>query len=158
MNLLAKREHEVPASLEKIFPGVDELVRTMFGRMIEPGSGLLRSSIFDSKWETEVHEKEVTVKISCPGCKNSEFDLEIIGDFLNFKLHHCEEQSDTGKGRHYIFRERSCAEYEESIKLPVPVIGAEAKAKYADGIVHVTIPRDMNAPEPSRSIKVLCEK
>ena len=53
MNLLAKREHEVPAALEKVFPGMDELVRTMFGRMIEPGCGLLRSSVFDSKWDHE---------------------------------------------------------------------------------------------------------
>ena len=88
MNLLAKREHEVPAALEKVFPGVDELVRSMFGRMIEPGSGLLRSSVFDSKWETEVLDNEVVVKISCPGCKTEEFQLEIVGDFLNFKVNH----------------------------------------------------------------------
>ena len=158
MNLLAKREHEVPAALERVFTGVDELVRTMFCRMIEPGSGLLRGSVFDSKWETEVHEKEVTVKISCPGCRQSEFELEIVGDLLNFKLHRCEAHDDAGKDRRYIFRERSCAEYEESIKLPVPVKGGEAKAKYSDGVVYVTIPRDMSEPEPAKIIKVHCAK
>ena len=56
MNLLAKREHEVPAALEKVFPGMDELVRSMFGRMVEPGSGLLRGSVFDSKWETGLRD------------------------------------------------------------------------------------------------------
>jgi HSP20 family protein len=158
MNLLAKREHEVPAALEKIFPGVDELVRTMFGRMIEPGTGLLRSSVFDSKWETELHENDVVVKISCPGCKNSDINLEIVGDFLNFKICRCEEQEAKVKNKHYIFRERSCAEYEDSIKLPVPVKGAEAKAKYVDGIICVTIPRDMTKPEPAKTIKVHCGK
>ena len=158
MNLLAKREHEVPAALEKVFPGVDELVRTMFGRMLEPGSGLLRSSVFDSRWETEVGDKEVTVKISCPGCRNSEFDLEIVGDLLNFKVRHCEEVCASGKKRHYVFRERTCAEYEDSIKLPVPVKGAEAKAKYADGVICVTVPRDMTEPEPAKTIKVHCDK
>ncbi|MBR7130873.1 MAG: Hsp20/alpha crystallin family protein [Lentisphaeria bacterium] len=159
MNLLAKREHEVPAALEKVFPGVDELVRTMFGRMIEPGSGLLRGSVFDSRWETEVHDDDVVVKISCPGCKNDEFQLEIVGDFLNFKVHHCEESAGEGKkNKHYVFRERSCAEYEESIKLPVPVKGAEAKAKYAHGVVSVTIPRDMQQPSPAKTIKVHCDK
>jgi HSP20 family molecular chaperone IbpA len=158
MNLLAKREHEVPAALEKVFPGVDELVRSMFGRMIEPGTGLLRSSVFDSKWETEVGDKDVTVKISCPGCKNSDFDLEIVGDFLNFKIRHCEEQQATVKNKHYVFRERSCAEYEDSVKLPVPVKGAEAKAKYTHGVICVTIPRDMTKPEPAKTIKVHCDK
>ena len=157
MNLLAKREHEVPVALERIFPGVDELVRTMFGRMIEPGSGLLRSSVFDSKWETEVKDNEVIVKISCPGCRNSDFDLQIVGDFLDFKVRHCED-SESSKEKHYVFRERTCAEYEESIKLPVPVKGAEAKAKYADGVICVTVPRDMTEPEPAKTIKVHCGK
>ena len=159
MNLLAKREHEVPAALEKVFPGVDELIRTMFGRMIEPGSGLLRSSVFDSRWETETREKDVVVKISCPGCKNSDFDLQIAGDILDFKVRHCEENETSGKkNKHYVFRERSCAEYEESVKLPVPVKGADAKAKYADGIITITIPRDMQQPIPAKSIKVHCDK
>ena len=159
MNLLAKREHEVPAALEKVFPGMDELVRSMFGRMIEPGSGLLRGSVFDSKWETEVLDKEVVVKISCPGCKSNEFQLEIVGDFLNFKVQHCEETCEKNKkNKHYVFRERSCAEYEESIKLPVPVKGAEAKAKYTHGVVCVHIPRDMQQPVPAKTIKVHCEK
>lgn len=158
MNLLAKREHEVPAALEKVFPGVDELVRTMFGHMIEPGSGLLRSSVFDSKWETEIHDDHVTVKISCPGCRKSDFDLEIIGDFLNFKVQHCEENEQSSVNKRYVFRERSCTEFGDSIKLPVPVKGAEASAKYVDGIIQVTVPRDMKQPEPAKSIKVHCEK
>lgn len=158
MNLLAKREHEVPAALEKVFPGVDELVRSMFGRMIEPGSGLLRSSVFDSKWETEVHDDNVTVKISCPGCRKSDFDLEIVGDFLNFKVQHCEDVEEKTQNKRYVFRERSCAEYSDSIKLPVPVKSAEASAKYSDGIICITIPRDMKQPVPAKTIKVHCEK
>ncbi len=158
MNLLAKREHEVPATLEKVFPGVDELVRAMFGRMIEPGNGLLRSSVFDSKWETEVGEKDVTVKISCPGCCSSEFEIGITGDFLDFKLHHNSEKKEKCAGRHYVFRERSCAEYEECIKLPVPVKGAEAKAKYVDGVVTVTVPRDLQEAVHPKTIKIKCDK
>ena len=158
MNLLAKREHEVPTALEKVFPGVDELVRSMFGRMIEPGAGLLRSSVFDSRWETEVGEKEVAVKISCPGCRSSDFELEISGDFLNFKVRHSEEKKNECCSKNYVFRERSCAEYSECIKLPVPVKGADAKAKYADGVVTVIIPRDMYEPDHKKAVKIECEK
>jgi HSP20 family molecular chaperone IbpA len=158
MNLLAKREHEVPAALEKVFPGVDELVRTIFGRMIEPGSGLLRSSVFDSRWETQVHENSVDVKISCPGCKSSDFDLEIVGDLLNFKVNHCEEKETSEKNKRYVFRERSCAEYAECIKLPVPVKSAEAVANYTNGVLHVSIPRDLSTPAPGKTIKVHCDK
>lgn len=158
MNLLAKRENEVPAELEKVFPGVDELMRSFFGKFIEPGSGLLRSSVFDSRWETEVKDENVTVRIACPGCRKCDFEVEIVGDILNFKMQINEECKDKQCKRRYIFRERSFAEYEESIKLPVPVKGAEAEAKYKDGIVEVIIPRDLERHNQSRAIKVHCEK
>lgn len=158
MNLLAKRENEVPAELEKVFPGVDELIRSFFGRFIEPGSGLLRSSVFDSRWETEVKDNEVKVRISCPGCKMCDFDLEIVGDILNFKLHRSGKCEEKCEDRRYIFRERSFAEYSESIKLPVPVKGSEAKAHYKHGVVEVTVPRDLQEKTSARSIKVKCEK
>ena len=158
MNLLAKRENEVPAELEKVFPGVDELMRSFFGRFIEPGSGLLRSSVFDSRWESEVKDKEVIVKISCPGCKQCDFELEIIGDILSFKMHRKEECNDKNCDRRYIFRERSLAEYSESIKLPVPVKGAEAKAHYKHGVIEVVIPRNLETPPSGRTIKVDCGK
>ena len=158
MNLLAKRENEVPAELEKVFPGVDELIRSFFGRFIEPGSGLLRSSVFDSRWETEVNDDDVIVKISCPGCRNSDFELDVIGDFLNFKMHRAADCDSHKSNRHYIFRERSCAEYEESIKLPVPVKGCEAHAHYADGVITVTLPRDKKVKPEAQTIKVHCCK
>lgn len=158
MNLLAKRENEVPAELEKVFPGVDELIRSFFGKFIEPGSGLLRSSVFDSRWETEVKDKEVKVRIACPGCRKCDFDLEIVGDILNFKMHQNKDCQDKSCNRRYIFRERSFAEYEESIKMPVPVKGAEAQAKYKHGVIEVIIPRDLEKNDRARAIKVHCEK
>ena len=54
--------------------------------------------------------------------------------------------------------ERSFAEYEESIKLPVPVKGSEARAHYKHGVVEVVIPRDLQEKSNARSIKVKCEK
>lgn len=157
MNLLAKRENEVPVELEKVFPGVDELMRSFFGRFIEPGSGLLRSSVFDSRWESEVKDNEVTVKISCPGCKQCDFELEIVGDILNFKMHRSANECKNDEcERRYIFRERSFAEYSESIKLPVPVKGAEAVAHYKNGVIEIVIPRNMEAHPAGRTIKVNC--
>ena len=161
MNLLAKRENEVPAELEKVFPGVDELVRSFFGKFIEPGSGLLRGSVFDSRWETEVKDEVVKVKIACPGCKKCDFEVEIVGDILNFKLHQSRESDDCKEkacSRRYIFRERSFAEYAESIKIPVPIKGAEAKASYKNGVIEVTIPRDLGKHAATRVIKVHCDK
>lgn len=158
MNLLAKREHEVPAELEKVFPGVDELMRSFFGRFMEPGAGLLRSSVFDSRWETEVTDDEVMVKISCPGCKAADFEIEAMGDFLNFRVKKEQLSENKGDSRHYIFRERACAAYEESIKLPVPVKGGEGTATYADGVVTVTLPREKTCCKTSDVIKVQCSK
>ena len=45
------------------------------------------------------------------------------------------------KEKKYISRERCCHEFSESIRLPVPVKGQEATAKYADGVLTVIMPR-----------------
>jgi HSP20 family molecular chaperone IbpA len=48
--------------------------------------------------------------------------------------------------------------FEETIHLPVKVIGAEAKASYENGVLHITIPREVKKSAKVRTIKVNCTK
>ena len=48
-------------------------------------------------------------------------------------------------------RERSFDSYEETVRLPVKVKGAETKAKCADGVLTVTLPRE-DAVKPASHI------
>ena len=72
-------------------------------------------------------------------CKD-DFELEVVGDFLTVKAVKCCKTENEEK-KHYVVRERVCETYEESVKLPVQVKGAETKAKYINGVLEISIPR-----------------
>ena len=63
-----------------------------------------------------------------------------------------EEPKD--ENAHYLRRERSYEEYEESVKLPVRVKGGETKAEYVDGVLTVTLPREEEAQPRTHVVKV----
>lgn len=157
MNLLAKREHELPMELEHTFPGVEEFFRSIFG----PASPELLHR-HHHPWgpvhDLKVGEKEVTLLFPCPGHKAEDFDVEITGNLISVKTCcHCEDDHSDGK-HNYMFKERSCMSFEESLHLPVKVLGADAKASYEHGILKVVIPRELKKECTPRTIKVACGK
>lgn len=114
--------------------------------------GMKHPGWLDDNWESSIqvtlNDKSVTATLSCPGCRNEDMEVEVVGDMLNVNIKHASREDHTheeGK-KHYITRERSCREFSESIRMPVPVKGQEAKAKYIDGVLTIEIPR-MDAPE-----------
>ena len=156
MNLLAKREHDLPAELERTFPGVEEFFRSVFGSW-NPEL-LHHHQPWGPVHDLKVEEKEVVLQLSCPGHKAEDFDVEITGNLISVKTCcKCEEEQNKEK-RNYLFKERSCMSFEETIHLPVKVIGAEAKASYENGVLHITIPREVKKSAKVRTIKVNCTK
>ena len=156
MNLLARRENEFPVELEHTFPGVEEFFRSIFG---SPDPELLRRH---HPWgpvhDLKVGEKEVTLLFACPGHKAEDFDVEITGNLISVKTScHCEDEH-AGEKHNYMFKERACMSFEESLHLPVKVVGSEAKASYENGVLHVTLPRELKKEAQPRTIKVACGK
>ena len=130
------------------------MMKGMFSR-IDKNAAEEFSALFQSKWHTEVTDREVIVKLPCPGCKKEEIKVEAIGDFLTVRSrHHCRccDGDDAGKEKKekkekkYLFKERSCAIHEESVRLPVEVDSSKASAKYIDGILEIVLPRKSAAP------------
>jgi len=130
----------------------NDLMKAMFGQLPEWNAGWFREHS-KSSLQVEVHDKDVSVKLPFAGCAAKDFQVEIVGDFLTVKVTRSAEKKDE-KEKHYICRERSVESYEESIRLPVMVKGSETKAKYADGILMLTIPREEKNVKQSRNIKV----
>ena len=83
MNLLAKREHELPAELERTFPGVEEFFRSVFGSW-NPEL-LHHHQPWGPVHDLKVEEKEVVLQLSCPGHKAEDFDVEITGNLISVK-------------------------------------------------------------------------
>ena len=155
MNLLAKRESEFPMELERTFPGVEEFIRNIFG---PAPHDMLTHSPWGPVHDLKIGEKEVSLQLACLGHKPEDFDVEITGNLISVKTCCCCEEQHTGEKHHYTFKERPCMNFEESLHLPVKVIGSEAKASYEHGVLHITIPRESKKSSQSRTIKVSCGK
>lgn len=104
--------------------------------------------------QLKIDDKNVTALLPCAGHKGSDFEVDVVGDMLNVTFRHSEEKKEE-KEKKYISRERCCHEFSESIRLPVPVKGQEATAKYADGVLTVTMPRYEEKLPEVHSIDVL---
>ncbi len=134
MNMLARhesmnREFRDFNSLMDHF--LQEMGMTPVFRKVEEGGKRL---------QLKIDEKNVTALLPCAGHKGSDFEVDVVGDMLNVTFK-CSEEKKEEKEKKYISRERLYHEFSESVRLPVPVKGQEATAKYADGVLTVTMPR-----------------
>ncbi len=153
MNMLARirnAEELLPSTLG----GLHELFRSMLDQVTDLGPEWLpEGSAAGRALTVETSEKEVTVKLPLPGCESKNIDVEVIGDQLTIHAARTEVKDENDK-RHYIRRERSFMDYQESVLLPVKVRGHEAKASYVDGILTVTLPRENPGSPDSHVVKV----
>ena len=131
-------------------PSMEHLMRRMFDL-----AGADRAGIAASRMEVEVRDADVLIKMPAPGCAPDNFDIEVVNDFVTVRVkRECDCADNPAGEKHYILRERSFEEFEESVKLPVNVKGQEASAKYVDGVLELAIPREDAKKNASHVIKV----
>ena len=131
-------------------PSMEKWMRRMFDLAGGDGAGLTAN-----RMELEVRDADVLIKMPAPGCTPENFDIEVVNDFVTVRVkRECDCADNPAGDRHYILRERSFEEFEESMKLPVSVQGHKATAKYVDGVLELTIPREDAKKNASHVIKV----
>ena len=90
--------------------------------------------------------KAYTMEIAVPGVKkeycrvniNADGNLEVA---IENKLEHKEEEKSEDKKEHYLRREFSYSNYQQSYTLPEDADREKISAKVADGILEVEIPK-----------------
>ena len=134
--------------------GIDEMMRHFFDQLDFTPEGMIDCGCA-LRMEVEAKDNEVTVKLPLPGCKPEDIDVEIIGEELTVRAKRqvC-DCNRVGEKKHFVRKERSMEEFEESIKLPVEVRQSEGKANYTDGILTLTFPIAEKAKPRTHQIKV----
>lgn len=132
--------------------GIDDLLHSVLGRISDFGPEWMSDRAGGGTLDVEIGEKEVAVTLPLPGCDEEKIDVEMLGDILTVRAERSEEGSVGEK--HYLRRERTAMNYEESVKLPVRVNADAAKAKYEDGVLTVTLPREENAADRTHVVRV----
>lgn len=134
--------------------GIDEMMRHFFDQLDFTPEGMIDCGCA-LRMEVETKDNEVIAKLPLAGCKPEDIDVEIIGEELTVRAKRqvC-DCNRVGEKKHFVRRERSLEEFEESIKLPVEVKASEAKACYKDGILTLTFPVAEKAKPRTHQIKV----
>lgn len=143
---------------DNLFPvtlrGMDDLVHALFGRLnTEFSPEWMHDCGCEPQLELETTEDAVVARLPIPGCKPENIDVEVLGDCLTVRASREEAASEDENAR-YLRRERSTEEYEESVRLPVPVCGGETVAKYVDGVLTITLPRVKEEKPRSHVVQV----
>ena len=154
MNMLARNRNPRGLNFELSTQPLEEMVKSMFSCFPGFRSDLVFGGQIDTKLDVAVRDKYVEVKFPCPGRCKEDFEIEVVGDFLTVRVVDCGKHKECADNKRYVIRERVCKSYEESVKLPVPVRGAETRAKYEHGVLEIAIPRMGEEKNGAHVVKV----
>ena len=86
-------------------------------------------------------DDSVIVTMDLPGVDKGDVDINVIGDELNVTATKSKEEEKSGENFHS--RERSYTRFERVVPLPVAVKPDDARASLNNGVLEVTIPKEV---------------
>jgi HSP20 family protein len=96
-------------------------------------------------------ESELVITAAIPGVSADDVEITVVGDVLTIKG---ESKSETGSERaSYHRQERRYGAFMRSVALPVAVQVDKSEAKFADGVLTLTLPKAEAAKPHSIRIK-----
>jgi len=97
-------------------------------------------------------EKEVTLSVELPGVDEKDVDLSISGQTITVSGEKKSEK-ETKQGES-VRRERSYGSFSRSVALPFPVDGEKVAAKFARGVLTITVPKPEEALQQARKVPI----
>ncbi|MCB0768814.1 MAG: Hsp20/alpha crystallin family protein [Flavobacteriales bacterium] len=131
---------------------VDRLANEIFGQNIARflgGDGYMdhapRVNILETKDDYQVH-------MQAPGFDKKDLKVEMVDDTLTIRGEMTEENMNDET--RWTRREFTRSAFERSFVLPQSANGDEIKADYANGVLHLTIPKREESKPKTRSISI----
>lgn len=96
------------------------------------GWGVLAAEVFED-------DEQITVRLEAPGLEKSDFDLEVIDNYLVVRGEKHYERERT-EGRYHV-TECAYGRFERAIPLSEEVDASKAKATYRNGVLRIELPK-----------------
>ena len=96
----------------------------------------------------------VVLKADLPGVKKDDLSVEVTPEAVTLKGESGEAKEEKREG--YYCCERAWGSFERVVPLPVEVKADQAKAKFADGVLEITVPKTQ-AVKAKQPVKVRIE-
>lgn len=101
-------------------------------------------------------DKAYTMEIAAPGIKKEYCRVNVNDEGnLSVAIENKAEHKEEDKHHHYLRREFSYTNYEQSYTLPEDVVKENISAKVEDGILTITMPKTEPKAKVSKSIEIL---
>lgn len=98
-------------------------------------------------------DKSYELELAAPGMKKDDFNIEVEDGQLKLSAEQKEEHEEKENGK-YLRREFQYTSFERSFMLPENVNADKIKAKYTDGVLNVTVPKEKPTPTQPRRIEI----
>ncbi|MCG8066671.1 MAG: Hsp20/alpha crystallin family protein [Candidatus Thiodiazotropha taylori] len=107
------------------------------------GWGVLAAEVFDD-------DDQIVVRLEAPGLEKSDFDLEVLDNYLVVRGEKQIER-ERNEGRYHV-TECAYGRFERAIPLPDEVDSSRARANYKSGVLRIELPKAVSRRR--RTIKV----
>lgn len=131
------------SEFSRIQRNFDELARRMSGPVGFPLEPAWRTSPIFPALNVVKEGSSFIVTAEVPGMNQEDLEIKVEGDTLNLKGERKAEH--LGDGVSYHRRERASGSFQRSLTLPARVEAGEVKARYADGVLTITLPTEKAA-------------
>src|SRR3954453_13835069 len=96
-------------------------------------------------------DKELRIQAELPGVSEKDIDVSLHEDVLTISAEKKQERKEEREGVH--FSERAFGTFQRSLRLPFQVNPDQVQARFANGVLSVTLPK-MQAQQQSRRIQI----
>ena len=139
----------------KFFPGTTNLFDDMLDDMFTSPFFSNRS---DMVMKTDITEKDgyYTLDMELPGCKKEDIHLELKDGYLNIQASRTENKDEKDNNGKYVHRERYTGQCSRSFYVGKELEHEDIHAKYDNGVLVVTLPKEAKkkVPEEKKFISI----
>lgn len=94
------------------------------------------------------------MELVAPGLKKEDFTINVNGDLLTVSFERRGENNSSDKNDRWLHREYKMQSFTRSFHLDDTLDANKITARYADGILHLTLPRKEGAQRVAKNIEV----
>lgn len=109
------------------------------------GWGVLAAEVFDD-------DDQIVVRLEAPGLEKSDFDLEVLDNYLVVRGEKQIER-ERNEGRYHV-TECAYGRFERAIPLPDEVDSSKARANYKNGVLRIELPKAVSRRRQTITVDV----
>ncbi|AKD02725.1 Hsp20/alpha crystallin family protein [Pontibacter korlensis] len=149
---LIKRRGGAPmrSVFSDFFSDVDRFFENDFLRMPSQVGRQMMSNV--PATNIRENEKDFTIEVAAPGLNKEDFHIDVNEGVLTISSQREDERTD--EQENFTRREYNYSSFSRSFRLPDTVKEDDIKARYENGVLHVSVPKGTEQERPRRRINI----